>query len=385
MSNKNKQGKNKKRVIIMLVEIGLIIGFLVATGKMIGTYSNPDKVADRYYDALKDKDFEEAYGLLDLEDMGDFASKESYIEHMKKAFSKAKDFSVDKISRNKFRMDWESEDGYRESEIRVALQEDKRFLIFKEYKVRPQDLFVEDVTITVPKEITVKLDGVLLDKTYEVGSSDELMAGLMNDYEKVYRIDKMYEGTYTLELSGDVWQPYTCEIEVAEYDTIFYPDLPYLSPDVARDLTEKSVAILTDLYSSGISGEESEYITSAAEVLGTDAAGLLDDYDYFSSDLELPEGSYYNNISFDNVIGEISNYDYYSYVFESNDNGYLTVDVDLSYDYNYKYTELVDAWWIEASYYGATEDYGSDTASFSFALIDGEWVLYDMYAYSVVY
>lgn len=385
MSSEKKQGNNKKRIIIMLIEVVLIVGFLIASGKMIGAYNDPEKVADRYFDALKDNDFEAAYNLLDMEDMGTFASKEAYIEQMKEDFRKAKDYNIDKISRNKFRMDWESNEGYCESEIRVTLQDEKKFFIFKQYKVRPQNLFVEDVIITVPKEITVKLEGVELDKSYEIDNSDELMSGLLNDYEKAYKIDKMYAGTYTLELSGDAWQPYTSKIVVSKYETSFYPELPYLSPDVVRDLTESSAGILSDIYSAGIAGEESETITASAEALGTDGADLLDDYDYFKSNLEMSEGSYYNNISFENVVGEILNYDYYSYVVENNNKGYLTVDLDLSYDYSYKYTELIDAWWIEASYYGSTEDYGSDTASFSFAYIDGEWVLYDMYVYDVTY
>lgn len=370
----NGQTKNKNGIMIALIETVILVAFIFATVKVIQHFNSSSIVANKYCEALVEQDWVTAYSLLDVDDDGQFTSKEAFISTMENKYKFITDYKIKEGKRNLYTFEYNIPAGDYESIIKLVEQDEKSYFIFKNYKVKPTDLTVEDVTIVVPKDITVEINGIALDSKNEDSSS--IMS--TNDYEKTYVIDKMYAGTYLLELSGACWQSYTYKIEVSEYETFFYPETPYLSPDVVRDLTEGSAEILNEMYNSAIAGSDCASLTEAAKDDDVNGDDILSNYDYLRTGLELyNEGSFYNYLTFSNISGEI-----YSYYY---DEEYLKVSLDLNFSYDYQYSSKEVDWYTDQTYYETEADTSTDSASFEYIYKDGQWMLSNLYVYNIVY
>lgn len=367
---KEKKKKPALRLIILLVELAVIIGCVIGTVKLIEKYNNPKLTAERYFDALLAGDFETAYSYVEEMEDTVFLNKEAYIASMQYLEVAGQEYyNIYQNGKNQYTMSY-GNDGY----LKIGLREceEKKFFVFKEYEVVLIDyVFAEDVTIMAPKDVTVSLNGIVLDSSNcAIDESDYLSA-----YETSYTIDRMYLGEYLLEVDGgEIYQPYSEIMEVDWSSHSQYMDRPKLADGVATELLERSYDIIATTYQDAINGEES---TAALDEIKANGGEVDEDYNFYTSlknDLTIEDG-FFEYVDVFNFSGEIS---YYSYDY---DTGNMEVSVELYYEEDYGY-QVLD-WWDEV--YEASTDSGEADASFTYSYINGEWKLTRLNLYSAIY
>lgn len=100
----------------------------------------------------------------------------------------------------------------------------KKFLFMKEWKVDPVTVCVDDVTIIVPDDAEMLLNGLS-----PVGDS----VGNSESYTVEYRIPKMFAGSWTVELQAEHRVPYYEDIQVSDDNTAFSFEGVEMEPDQA--------------------------------------------------------------------------------------------------------------------------------------------------------
>lgn len=370
---KSEKKKNPTlRLIIFLVELVLLIGGIVGAVMMVKKYNDPKLTAENYYKALLAGDYATAYSYLELgEEESAFINENTYATAM--ASLELTDYADDYEIVEKGTAKYVLECGGREVlTIKLREQDAKRFLVFKDYEVEQLDMYAENISITAPKDVTLTIDGIVLDSS----NCQKDQESYLSVYETSYTIPKMFTGNYIIEVTGgDVYQSYTENINVDEYNTYFYLSQPYLAETMADTLIGRSYDLLAAVYQEAMNQDE----TSAT--LEAEKTDYLEDPDYLDNgyvsikyDLDISDGFFeYLNVS--DFSGEI---DWYSYNYED---GNLEVQITLNYTEDYGYQTL--DWWTDQ--YTESTDTGSGDASFEYTYVDGEWVLTYFYVYSGIY
>ncbi len=367
---KEKKKNPALRLIILFVELAVIIGCVIGTVKLIEKYNNPRMTVDNYFKALLAGDYETAYSYVEPMEDTAFLNKDAYIAAMQYLEIAGEEYyDIYQTAKNQYTMSY-GNGGY----LKIGLREceEKKFFVFKEYEVvLISDVFAEDVTITAPKDVTVSLNGTVLDGTNTaLDQKDYLSAS-----ETSYTIDCMYVGEYLLEVDGgEVYQSYSDIEDVDAYTSSIYLDRPKLADGVAPELLERSYDIIATTYQDAMNGEDS---TAALDEIIAAGGDIDEDYNFYTNikdDLTIEDG-FFEYIDVFNFTGKIS---YYSYNY---DNGNLEVDIDMDYEEDYGY-QVLD-WWDEV--YEASTDSGDAEASFTYSYIDGEWVLTYLSIYNSIY
>ncbi|MGN1158674.1 MAG: hypothetical protein ACI4SE_00595 [Lachnospiraceae bacterium] len=369
-TNQEKKKNPTLRLIIFLVELVLIIVGIVGAVQFIKKYNDPKLTAENYFKALLAGDYATAYGYLEpAEEENAFINQSTYATAMASLeIAGCEDYEIFSEGNNVYSMSYDN--GY--VTIKLHEQDEKRYLLFKDYEVELQDIYAEDVTITAPKDVTITMNGLVLDSSNcRIGEEDYL-----SDYETSYTIDRMYIGDYIVEVSGaDVYQPYTDKLEVSPYSTYFYVSQPYLAEDLADTLIERSYNTLEVVYQDAINQEETCAVLEEAKAYDlVDPSYLQNGYDSIKYDLYIYDG-FFESVDLSDFTGEI---DYYSYDYESGD---LEITLTLEFYEDYTYQTL--DWWTDR--YEQSSDSGYGDATFEYRYVDGEWVLTYFYVYSSIY
>ncbi len=366
---KEKKKRPALRLIIVLVELAVIIGCIIGAVKLVEKYNDPQLTVDNYFKALLAGDYETAYSYVEPMEETTFINKDSYINAMEYLeVAGNDDYRIYSVGDNEYTMSY-GNSGY--MTIRLRECEEKRFFVFKDYEVVLRDVFAEDVTITAPKDVTITLNGMVLDSSNcAMDESDYL-----RNYETSYTIDCMYQGEYLVALDGgDVYQPYSEIMEVA-WDNC-YKDMyqPYLAEGVVEELIGKSYDIVAETYQDAMNQADTTAALDEIKAAGTDIDEDYNFFTYLKDDLEVYDG-FFDYVNVYDFSGEIG---YYSYDYET---GNMNVNVYLYYQEDYGYQTL--DWWDDT--YEASTDTGSGEANFTYSYIDGEWVLTNLYIYSGIY
>lgn len=366
---KEKKKNPALRLIILFVELAVIIGCVIGTVKLIEKYNNPKLTADNYFKALLAGDYDTAYSYVEEMEDTTFMNKDAYIAAMQYLeVAGEEDYRIYSVGDNEYTMSY-GNSGY--MTIRLRECEEKRFFVFKDYEVILRDVFAEDVMITAPKDVTISVNGIVLDgSNCALDQSDYLSA-----YETSYTIDCMYQGEYLVELDGgEVYQSYS-EIMNVEWDGCsHYMYQPYLAEGIASELLERSYDIIATTYQDAMNQAET---TAALEDVRANSENFDEDYnfyEYLKDDLQVDDG-FFEYVDVYGFSGEIG---YYSYDY---DEGYMTVTVYMDYQEDYGYQRL--DWWDEV--YLAYTDSSEASATFYYIYMDGEWVLRDLSLYSGIY
>lgn len=370
---KSEKKKNPTlRLIIFLVELVLLIGGIVGAVMMVKKYNDPKLAAENYYKALLAGDYATAYSYLEAdEEESAFINENTYVTAMAslELTDYADDYEIVEKGTAKYALECA---GREVLTIRLHEQDAKRFLVFKDYEVELLDMYAENISITAPKDVTLTIDGIVLDSS----NCQKDQESYLSVYETSYTIPKMFTGNYVIEVTGgDVYQSYTESINVDEYNTYFYLSQPYLAENLADTLIGRSYDLLAAVYQEAMNQDETSATLEAEKTDYLQESDYLDNgYTSIKYDLDISDGFFeYLNVS--DFSGEI---DWYSYNYE---NGNLEVRITLEYTEDYGYQTL--DWWTDQ--YTESTDTGSGDASFEYTYVDGEWVLTYFYVYSGIY
>lgn len=374
----NEKKKNPKlRLVIFLIELIVLAAGIVGSVIMIKRYNDPQRIADSYFNALKEGDYATAYSYLRAEEGMDtsvFLSMDVYASVMEQYGFADETADVSDSREEVYGETYYVLDvGKGAHTVQITETGKKNWFLFPEYEVCPQEFYAEDVYITAPKMMTVSVNGIELNSgnsTRDDHSEDVYLSG----YETAYKIDKMIVGDYRIQVSGDIFQTYTEDVTVNSYYNLFMMDTPVLKEGTVDQLAESIPEIIRSLCQSALNGEDAESAFAAAG-LREPSDEEIRKYDTLVDDFTIDDG-YFTQI-------ELSGLDAYNYggYFDWETGEYCTsASVDFAIDYCYDQLD----WWT-GSYYESNEDESWGAFRCDLIYLDGEWVFEDVSITTGVY
>lgn len=215
------------------------------------------------------------------------------------------------------------------------------------YKVLP-DFVVSDYTVSVPRGVSVTFGGQVLTDPQQGNFSD------------VYTLPALFSMPYSLELSGDMYEPVSATIIPAQGESYTSGDMTF-SQQVADTLFATACTQMDEMIASILANS-----AFPADIALTADSSAADTYDQMRSYMVNPaEGTGYYNITVTDHINESD---------VQTVSGVPTYVCSMTIPYNY--TRLRKSWTGEI-----TASDGSDEtyAELSYQYIDGQWQLAGLY------
>lgn len=373
------QKKNPSlRLIVFAVELILLIAAAAGSVILVKKYNDPERVAESYFNALKKGDYATAYSYLKTEegmDTSDFLSLDMYASVMEEYGFANEAVDVNSHSGEEFEeLLYVLDAGRGAHMIQVVETGEKKWFLFREYEVCPQDFYADNVYITAPKQMEVSVNGIELNSGNSTRDdhSDEVY---LSAYETAYKIDKMFVGDYRIQVSGDIFQTYTEDVTVNTYYNVIMLDTPVLKEGSVDQLAEMMPEMVKSLYQSALNGEDAQTAFAAAGLNEPDEEECSQ-YEALVDDFTVDDG-YFTQIS----LSDFDVYSYYGGYFDWETGEYRT-DITLEYQVTYSY-DILD-WWTE-SYYESKEDDSYGYFDCDIIYRNGEWIFEDIYISSGVY
>lgn len=320
-----KNKKNRKKFLIIILVIILVI--LLASTLIFANSLKPKFVAEKYFVALMDDDEETLYKYLGLEDRG-ITSKKVFEEvydneededllNYKVVSENISESGLD--ARVVIQYTLENDGKTKEKTINLVKDKNKTLLFFDKWIIADKSsIVINDNNLKVPKDATVKLENIIIDKSYIDKNSKK-------DYDN-YVIPQMFQGEYFAVVTLKNGIVLTSDIKVGNSGVTDLLSLK-ASDSVEKELEKNLEKTIDSLYTSAIENKEFKDISS--------------DYKYENSDLSKLEESYndfVDSLSDTLVKFKVSEIDILSC--EVTNQGYLNVTVDVEYDYTVKYSFL---------------------------------------------
>jgi len=203
------------------------VSFLIAIIALLFYFNDPKKTLEDYLCALQREEYDVAYNMLVTDYYEGYLNRNNYVSHMQEA-EVLRDYSIKETGNLTYEVTCRYDSYESQSIIKLKKAKNKTYGVFNNYIVIPTDLMVENVTIMVPAQIDVKLNGVYIDN-FLVGKKSNI---------KKYVFPLMVKGEYVLSLSGDVFNTYTKTLAFNKNNLIFEPELPYLKEDAVHTMTD---------------------------------------------------------------------------------------------------------------------------------------------------
>ena len=243
---REKKPMSKKSKIITGLVIGVIV-LLTAAYFIIGSMFKPEKIALKYFKAYTSKDASAIYDTLQLED-SKFVSKKLLKEAIE---------NDDKIELENYNVDEVEQDGQittvtikyvekgstkeREKTIRLAKSSKKQWLLFDKWVVDTGDIVAKDITVTAPKDTTVKINGIEIPEKYK---NDSYSYGST----VYYKIPKIVKGKYTVTAELENGIELEGEMKISNNYDSFSSSRLELSKSSKKDITKTSKEAIETIY-----------------------------------------------------------------------------------------------------------------------------------------
>ena len=366
-----KQFKFSKKILgaIIAVVVAIVaIVIFVNVGKAGVDYK---KIAKKYVTAVEQCDWDTAYEYLNLPD-SEFLTKDALeAAHSSDTGEKVTAITVvdsystaGNLKGNEYVTVTYSTPTTSANSVNLLLSQtdDKYLLFFKKYKVSTEDVVYTDARISVPKGLTLTVNGVEANSKYITSDTSS------SDYLDTYIIPYVFAGSNTIKVSGDVIEDYETTINISydEYSkSISYTDLT-LTEETKNTLTSKAQSDLTTIAKAAYDNKSYDDIKNGLYVTDNDYNNEKD-YDYLVDDFH-PSYRTISSYEFSNIKTSLSS-STYSY---DTDDGCPRIKVNISYTISGKYT----------TNYSNEEKSGSYSYSSYYIIykyVDGEWLIDDLY------
>lgn len=311
--------------------IVLIVFLLILVGATTGCYFICQKMSslsyakEQYFTYLQKQKYEKAYQMLDINE-SKWLTEDNFENALKYS-------------------------GAQQNQIKATRKSKKKWGIITQWKIIPEGIIEEDFSIYVPKDSTVRINGVELDEEY-------LQEDVLDSKDE-YILPEIFIGTYLLQVDVPYYETVEKKIEVELYSggaSVNLEDL-ILKEEVSKGLKEKGKEVIENLYTaainkSGVKGLELDY----------ESQKILDNaYRYLTSSLD----SYYYSLEEITLSG-------FEEFMESpyEEDGKTYLEMFLEYDYECMYEEK------NGTDTRLTDGY-TDT-EITFILKDGEWKVHSI-------
>jgi len=327
-----KPAKRIPKKIIVAVGLVASVVILVAAFFTVGNaITDPSNIAEKYFLALADSDYEKAFDYLAIEE-SEFINKDAFCKHMSDNRSKIgkissyvitediqlkgindlmgtsqmgrifadalvddedyyrySDYYVnDNKSKKTFLVEYKVNDGRKDDYMFITLQknDNKKLLFFDDYDVSADGYLAYDVVITVPAGSTVAIDDKELIESEDVTVVSETFDRKNQDID-TYTIPEMFPGLYTLTVKTVFYEDYTEKIKVRGYDnhTKISTHNLILKESLKQELAKRTEADYTIICNSAIAGGEFGALEIACTSNQKKVADIKRTYDRFTDDV----------------------------------------------------------------------------------------------------
>lgn len=331
---REKAEKNKKS-IVLAGAIGILIIALIIFFSVGKSLTSPEKVAENYFEALKDGNYEKMFSYIDVNE-SEFINGETFAKYYENTYD-----SLGQIYNFTIRND--NYDGYDGEDygnmnndsfvqhyvvsynvqgssiedyfpITITKLGTKKALFFDDYKVALDSIIAENVTVYAPAGCPrVTMDGIELTRTEKASEATE--------WKDKYTLDKIFNGRHEFRLDGEAFMLYCTDGEpYAELYTDSVYEIPALlgSSFNGEKLTEEVTPFVKAIF-SGAS------INKKFSELGIkDPYGKIEyAYNEICEDFENVDNLKVTGVSYE----------------ECSINGFVDLEVEFTYTYSYVYTD----------------------------------------------
>ena len=220
----NKPARFPKGIIAIVaagVAVIAAIIIFVCVGKNVTDYK---KTAKQYVKAVAECEWNDAYSLINLPE-GEFLTKEAFINvHADATGEKVEKMAAydivstySKMPGNKaVKVGYITDSGMQYNDVYLTVANKHYMLFFKKYKVSAENLVVKDVTIKVPKGLTLYINDVIVGDGYK---SDASKNG--NGSSDEYVIPYLFNGKNNIKVTGEFIEDYTTQLYAAHDEDTF--------------------------------------------------------------------------------------------------------------------------------------------------------------------
>lgn len=249
------QPVNKKPVqfpksIIAIAAAGVAVVaaiiIFVCVGKNVTDYK---KTAKQYVKAVAECEWNDAYSLINLPD-GEFLTKEAFINvHSDVTGEKVSKMAADdivstysKMPGNKaVKVGYITDSGMQYNDVYLTVANKHYMLFFKKYKVSAENLVVKDITVKVPKGLTLYINDTIVGDGYKTDASKSDSSSADE-----YVIPYLFYGKNDIKVTGDFIEDYTTQLYAA-YDEDTFTVGTYNVKYVNSKLEELKTQAKTDV------------------------------------------------------------------------------------------------------------------------------------------
>ena len=311
-----------KRNKIIITVSALLIVILVIGGIILSENYKPSKVATDYFEALMDDDANRLYNYIDVPE-NEFTTKKIFTEVVDNKKEDLVNYQVvsEEVSTDglsaQVKISYTLEGRQTPLTKTIYLVKDKKnkMLIFDNWKISDGSSLVEtDYQITVFKDSTLKLEGVLVDEKYKEDSES-------SRYD-TYVIPALFKGDYDAQITLRNGLTMESKIDVSGYSSTI--NTFELSDKNEKSLEEAITDNINKIYKSAIDKKAFNDIKN--------------DFNYKDADLSDLEDAY-NSLSKSVTNNELMSYELTDVEIERlsiNDDGNLYVTASLEYKYSVK-------------------------------------------------
>lgn len=383
----------KKKLFIIIPVAVVLVALLTFIG--IGSsISSPEKVVEKYVEALAVNDFDTMYECMALPE-GKFINKETYESYMLNYFGESgnrfegiSQFRIEEIRSNAdYPEDFDDYLEYKEnseeydekSPVRnfsvsavdpvsgysdlgvfsLVEQEKKTMLFFRQYKISAGECLVQNLKLYTDSFAEAYIDDVLLEEK----STDE-------EGRTYYEVDVIFKGLHNLTITSDLFETYETKIDCYDSDdsvSIYLADEANVNQKVVADLEATAFETVKNMYASAAGKKTAESLGIKVAPYYTEFA---EEYADVTETMTLSEqGTGLKEIAF--TAGAIEDADYTNCYTTTDDQGNLVAYFDLEVSYNY--TTLSRGFF--STEIKENKDSYTDEIRFRYAYIDGDWYL----------
>ncbi len=364
---KKRQPMSKKNKIIIGVVLVLIVA-LVVSYSVLSNHFGPKGIATEYLEALISKDADRIYNSLNLSGDTTFTTKEKFREVFENSSNEYED-----VVNYKF-LEVEYGDGELSASVKfqIATNDDedtitikliksseKELLIFDSWQVAnvSNSLVVKDYQISVPKNSTVSVNDITLEKKYL--NSEKTTTEL-----DVYVIPQIFVGDAVIKTT----LPYNIEIaedvSISNYNSSYKTDvsLDNINDEMVTTLQKQVETDLTTLYGNIVAKKNWDAVKDSYSYNNVNLSKLQETYTDLYEDLIENDDITLTNFKVTSVtLSKVSLED-----------GRLEISAKYKYDYTVSYKNYKDE--VEKH-----DDSASYTTTFTYDYFENAFKLYDIY------
>ena len=312
----------KKRTKIIIIVVAVLAVVLIGGGIILSSNYTPSKVATGYFTALMNNDTNKLYNYIDVPE-NEFTTKKIFTEvndneeeDLVNYQVVSEEISTDGLSAQvKISYTVEGRQTPLTKTIYLVKDKNNKMLIFDNWKISEgSSLVEEDYEITVFKDVTLKLEGVEVDKKYKDDSS--------SDRYDTYVIPALFKGEYDAEVTLKNGLTTESKIDVSGYSSSI--NTFELSDKNEKALEESIKENVNKIYKSAIEKK------AFSDIKG--------DFEYKDSDLDDLEDAY-TSLARSVQNNDLTAYDVTDIEVDRlsvTEDGYLYVTVSLDYKYSVK-------------------------------------------------